>query len=74
MIDLEAVISLRAVDSYGSVVAAAQALGYTPSAVSQQVKRLERQLGVDPQLRERYLQNILVEFQREARFALGIGQ
>lgn len=47
MIDLEAVISLRAVDSYGSVVAAAQALGYTPSAVSQQVKRLERQLGVD---------------------------
>ena len=51
MIDLEAVISLRAVDSYGSVVAAAQALGYTPSAVSQQVKRLERQRGVD--LRER---------------------
>jgi DNA-binding transcriptional LysR family regulator len=28
------------------VVAAADALGYTPSAVSQQVKRLERQVGV----------------------------
>ena len=47
MIDLEAVTSLRAVESYGSVVAAAQALGYTPSAISQQVKRLERQTGVD---------------------------
>ena len=47
MIDLEAVTSLRAVDTYGSVAAAAQALGYTPSAISQQVKRLERQTGVD---------------------------
>ncbi len=46
MIDLDALISLRAVDRSGSVVGAAQALGYTPSAVSQQVKRLERQAGV----------------------------
>jgi len=46
MIDLDALISLRAVDSHGSVVAAAEALGYTPSAISQQVKRLERQAGV----------------------------
>src|SRR5689334_10687635 len=46
MIDLSALASLRAVDSHGSVVAAADALGYTPSAVSQQVKRLERQTGV----------------------------
>jgi DNA-binding transcriptional LysR family regulator len=38
--------SLRAVDSRGSVVAAAEALGFTPSAVSQQIKRLERQTGV----------------------------
>ncbi len=45
MIDLAALASLRAVDTYGSVVAAAQALGYTPSAVSQQVKRLEVQTG-----------------------------
>ena len=46
MIDLAALASLRAVDTHGSVVAAADALGFTPSAVSQQVKRLERQTGV----------------------------
>jgi len=46
MIELGALASLRAVDTYGSVVAAADALGFTPSAVSQQVKRLERQTGV----------------------------
>ena len=46
MIDLEAVISLRAVATQGSVAAAATTLGYTPSAVSQQVKRLERETGV----------------------------
>lgn len=46
MIDLVALTSLRAVDTHGSVVAAAEALGFTPSAVSQQVKRLEKQTGV----------------------------
>lgn len=46
MIDLAALVSLRAVDTHGSVVAAADSLGFTPSAVSQQVKRLERQTGV----------------------------
>ena len=46
MIDLASMVSLRAVDTHGSVVAAADALGFTPSAVSQQVKRLERQVGV----------------------------
>jgi DNA-binding transcriptional LysR family regulator len=46
MIDLEALAALRAVDVHGSVVAAAAATGFTPSAVSQQVKRLERQTGV----------------------------
>src|SRR3984957_1816389 len=46
MIDLVALDSLRAIDSHGSVVAAADALGFTPSAVSQQIKRLERQTGV----------------------------
>ena len=46
MIDLAALSSLRAVDTHGSVVAAADALGFTPSAVSQQVKRLERQTNV----------------------------
>ncbi|MCW2757986.1 MAG: LysR family transcriptional regulator [Nocardioidaceae bacterium] len=46
MIDLDALVSLRAVQRHGSVVAAAAALGFTPSAVSQQVKRLERQVGL----------------------------
>ena len=46
MIDLAALLALRAVDVHGSVVAAADSLGFTPSAVSQQVKRLERQTGV----------------------------
>lgn len=46
MMDLTALRSLEAVDHHGSVVAAAAALGFTPSAVSQQIKRLERQSGV----------------------------
>jgi DNA-binding transcriptional LysR family regulator len=46
MMDLAALRSLEAVQAHGSVVAAAQALGFTPSAVSQQIKRLERQSGV----------------------------
>ncbi|MDQ1085236.1 MULTISPECIES: LysR family transcriptional regulator [Microbacterium] len=46
MIDLDAVQSLRAVAREGSVAAAATALGFTPSAVSQQIKRLERGTGV----------------------------
>lgn len=46
MIDLVALTSLRAVDTHGSVVGAADALGFTPSAISQQVKRLEKQAGV----------------------------
>ncbi|MGO4255250.1 LysR family transcriptional regulator [Marmoricola sp. RAF53] len=46
MMDLAALRSLEAVQQHGSVVAAAEALGFTPSAVSQQIKRLERQSGV----------------------------
>lgn len=46
MIDLDAVRSLRTVAREGSVSAAASALGFTPSAVSQQIKRLERETGV----------------------------
>ncbi len=46
MIDLASLTALRAVDDHGSVVAAADALGFTPSAISQQVKRLERQTNV----------------------------
>lgn len=47
MFDLTALRSLEAVHTHGSVVAAAQALGFTPSAISQQIKRLERQSGVE---------------------------
>ncbi len=46
MIDLVALRSLESVHRHGSVVAAADAMGFTPSAVSQQIKRLERQTGV----------------------------
>jgi len=46
MIDLDAVQSLRTVTREGGVASAAAALGYTPSAVSQQIKRLEREIGV----------------------------
>ena len=46
MIDLDAVLALRAIATHGSVVAAADALDFTPSAVSQQIKRLERSTGV----------------------------
>ncbi|GAB3399481.1 LysR family transcriptional regulator [Flindersiella endophytica] len=46
MIDLAALVALRAVGTHRTVTEAAVALGFTPSAVSQQVKRLERQTGV----------------------------
>src|SRR5579863_2803841 len=45
MLDLSAVRSLIAVRDHGTVVGAADALGFTPSAVSQQIKRLERRSG-----------------------------
>lgn len=47
MIDVTALKTLQAVEVHGSVVGAAEALGYSPSAVSQQVKKLEKQAGVD---------------------------
>jgi len=46
MIDLVALRSLNAIGVHGSVVGAAQALGYSPSAISQQIKRLEKHFGV----------------------------
>src|ERR1700752_5405436 len=46
MIDLVALDALRAVGTHGSVVAAAGALGFPPSAPPQQVTRLEKQTGV----------------------------
>ena len=45
MIDLDGIVTLTAIERTGSVAAAALDLGYTPSALSQQVKRLERRVG-----------------------------
>jgi DNA-binding transcriptional LysR family regulator len=47
MIDLRRLHVLRAVDHYGTVTAAAHALHFTPSAASQQIRQLARDLGVD---------------------------
>ena len=58
MIDPVALRSLVAVERLGSVGAAASALEYTPSAVSQQIKRLESQTGV--QLLERRGRGVLL--------------
>lgn len=43
MLDLGRLRALHAVHEHGSVGAAATALGYTPSAVSQQISKLERE-------------------------------
>jgi DNA-binding transcriptional LysR family regulator len=46
MIEVGALKALRAVAALGTLVRAADELGFTASAVSQQLKRLERQVGV----------------------------
>jgi DNA-binding transcriptional LysR family regulator len=46
MIEVGALRALCAVATTGTIARAAQDLDFTPSAVSQQVKRLERQVGV----------------------------
>jgi DNA-binding transcriptional LysR family regulator len=46
MIDVVALRALRSVAALGSLARAADELGFTASAVSQQIKRLERQVGV----------------------------
>jgi DNA-binding transcriptional LysR family regulator len=46
MIDLRRLRVLRAVAHYGTVTAAAEALHFTPSAASQQIRQLSRELGV----------------------------
>jgi DNA-binding transcriptional LysR family regulator len=45
MMDLGRLKALHAVHTHGTVAAAATALGYTPSAVSQQISKLERETG-----------------------------
>ncbi|MFG2555772.1 LysR family transcriptional regulator [Streptomyces sp. NPDC048581] len=47
MIDLRRLHVLRAVAHYGTVTAAARALHFTPSAASQQIRQLARELDVD---------------------------
>jgi DNA-binding transcriptional LysR family regulator len=46
MLDVRRLRLLREVDRRGSIAAAAQALAFTPSAVSQQLAKLEREVGV----------------------------
>jgi DNA-binding transcriptional LysR family regulator len=46
MIDVGALRALQSVAALGTLARAADELGFTASAVSQQIKRLERQLGV----------------------------
>lgn len=46
MIDVRALRALRSVAALGTLARAADELGFTASAVSQQIKGLERQLGV----------------------------
>lgn len=58
MIDAVALRSLVAVERLGSVAAAADSLGYTASAVSQQVKKLEGQAGVA--LLEKYGRGVML--------------
>lgn len=46
MIDVAALRALRSLAAHGTLARAADELGFTASALSQQVKRLERQVGV----------------------------
>lgn len=46
MIDVTALRALRSVATLGTLARAAEELGFTASAVSQQIKRLEREIGV----------------------------
>jgi len=47
MLDVRRMQVLRAVITSGSITAAARNLGYTPSAISQQLSTLEREAGVE---------------------------
>src|SRR4026208_2007240 len=51
-LDLRHLLTLRAIADEGSFKAAARALGYTPSAVSQQIASLERVVGTQLIARE----------------------
>lgn len=47
MLDVRKLVLLRELEAHGSIAAAAQALNYTRSAVSQQLSALEAETGVD---------------------------
>jgi DNA-binding transcriptional LysR family regulator len=51
MLDVEKLLALRAVAAHGTIAAAARELGYTRSAVSQQLSALERAAGTSLLLR-----------------------
>jgi len=46
MLDIEKLVALRAVAAQGSIAAAGRELGYTRSAISQQISALERTAGI----------------------------
>ena len=46
-VSLAGLRAIEALATHGSISAAAAAMGYTPSAVSQQISRLERDLRQD---------------------------
>ncbi|HEY8752533.1 MAG TPA: LysR family transcriptional regulator [Arthrobacter sp.] len=45
MIEIGSLRALAAVERHGSVIAASEAMGFSPSAVSQQIKKLEKRTG-----------------------------
>jgi DNA-binding transcriptional LysR family regulator len=56
MLDLRRLVLLRELDARGTIAAVAQALSYSPSAVSQQLSQLEHEAGVE--LLERVGRNV----------------
>jgi DNA-binding transcriptional LysR family regulator len=47
MLDLRRLRLLRELDARGTIAAVAEALSYSPSAVSQQLSQLEREAGAE---------------------------
>ena len=45
MIEIGSLRALAAIEQHGSVIAASETMGFSPSAVSQQIKKLEKQTG-----------------------------
>lgn len=63
MLDARRLLLLAAVDRCGSMAAAAEYLSYTPSAISQQISRLEREIG-QPVLERHPRKTVLTEVGR----------